>query len=109
MMCTGPTAVFGDGNEWRAWRTKRYTYAVFKSDGQELLFDNEKDPYQMRNLMGQPDYERIGAELKAAMYRKMEEIGDTFEHNSYYEKNWIENRIIKRTATLSPENCEDSL
>ncbi len=100
MMCTGPTAVFGDGNEWRALRTKKYTYAVFKSDGQELLFDDEADPYQMNNLIGNPDYAELAAKLKAEMYEKMNQIGDTFENNSYYEKNWVEDRLIKRTATI---------
>lgn len=100
MMCTGPTAVFGDGNEWRAYRTKKFTYAVFKSDGMELLFDNQNDPYQMHNLMENPAYNQTAAELKAKMYAKMEKIGDRFENNSYYEKNWVEDRLIKRTATI---------
>lgn len=103
MMCTGPTAVFGDGNEWRAYRTKRYTYAVFKSDGQELLFDDKEDPYQMHNLIFDPAGRKLADELKAKMYAKMDEIGDTFENNTWYEKNWVENRLIKRTATLRPE------
>jgi arylsulfatase A-like enzyme len=100
MMCTGPTAVFGDGNEWRAFRTRQYTYAVFKSDGQELLFDNKKDPYQMNNLIENSDYSGIVLSLKKQMWDKMNEIGDTFENNTYYEKHWIEDRLIKRTATL---------
>ncbi len=100
MMGTGPTAVFGDGNEWRAIRTKQYTYAVFKSDGQELLFDNIKDPYQMNNLVNEKAYETVKEELKASMWEKMRKIGDNFENNSYYEQNWIEDRIIKRTATI---------
>lgn len=103
MMGTGPTAIFGDGNEWRAYRTKQYTYAVFKSDGQELLFDDLNDPYQMNNLMDDPDYAQTAAELKVKMASKMEEINDTFENNSYYEKNWVEDRLIKRTATLRDE------
>lgn len=103
MMCTGPTAVFGDGNEWRAYRTKRYTYAVFKADGLELLFDNQEDPYQMRNLAQDPAHEQVVTELRAKMYGKMKEIGDGFEHNSYYEKNWVEDRLIKRTATIREE------
>lgn len=100
MMCTGPTAVFGDGNEWRAYRTKEFTYAVYKSDGQELLFNNVKDPYQMNNLAMEPEYAEKKEELKKLMWEKMNEIGDRFEHNSFYEKNWIEDRIICRTATL---------
>lgn len=101
MMCTGPTAVFGDGNEWRAYRTKQYTYAVFKSDGQELLFDNQADPYQMHNLIGEPGCEAIAVSLKEKMWAKMEAISDTFEKNTYYERNWVEDRRIKRTATLT--------
>ncbi len=100
MMCTGPTAIFGDGNEWRAYRTKQYTYGVFKSDGLELLFDNLTDPYQMRNLAEEPDYSALKEELKQKMWKKMNEIGDSFENNSYYEKNWVKDRKIVRTATL---------
>ena len=102
MMCTGPTAVFGDGQEWRAFRTKKYTYAVFKSDGQELLFDNQTDPLQMNNLIGKEAYQEVAEDLKHKMYAEMNRIGDNFEKNSYYEKNWIKDRIIERTATLNP-------
>lgn len=100
MMCTGPTAVFGDGNEWRAYRTKRYTYAIFKADGLELLFDNQEDPYQMHNLAGDMAHAQVAADLRARMLAEMERIGDTFENNTYYKENWVENRLIKRTATL---------
>ena len=100
MMCTGPTAIFGDGNEWRAYRTKQYTYAIFKSDGQEFLFDDKNDPYQMENLIDNKSYRETAEELKSKMYAKMNEIGDTFENNTWYEKHWVENRIIKRTAAL---------
>lgn len=99
MMCTGPTAVFGDGNEWRAYRTKRYTYAVYKADGRELLFDNMNDPYQMHDLSGDLAYASLMGALRDRMWAEMTRIGDTFEHNSYYEQHWIENRIILRTAT----------
>ena len=30
----------------------------------------------------------------------MDAISDTFENNTYYEQNWVEDRLIKRTATL---------
>lgn len=98
MMGTGPTAIFGDGHEWRAYRTKRYTYAVYLADGQEFLFDNEKDSKQMHNLIQNPSYTELAEELKGKMYQKMEEIGDAFEKNSYYEKNWVRDRKILRKA-----------
>lgn len=100
MMCTGPTAVFGDGQEWRAYRNGQYTYAIFKIDGMEFLFDNQADPLQMNNLIHDPAHSSIAEDLKKRMWAEMDRIGDTFENNTYYEKNWIEDRIIVRTATI---------
>lgn len=100
MMGTGATAAWEDGHEWRAFRTRQYTYAVYKSDGQELLFDNLADPFQMHNLMEDPAYAPVAAELRARMMAQMEKINDTFESSSYYEQHWVEDRIIKCTATL---------
>ncbi len=99
MMCTGPTAVFGDGCEWRAYRTKRHTYATFKQDGKELLFDNIADPYQMNDLSGDPACAALMRDLRERMRGRMALIGDNFERNSYYEAHWVEGRDIVRTAT----------
>ena len=56
MQNTGACAIWEDGYEWRALRSKQYTYAVLRVDGplprQELLFDNVADPLQMRDLAG---------------------------------------------------------
>ncbi len=98
MMGTGPTAIFGDGYEWRAYRTRSHTYAVYLADGQELLFDNERDPKQIHNLADDPEYAALKEELKRKMYEKMEKVGDTFEKNSYYERNWVCERKIRRKA-----------
>lgn len=95
MMGTGPTATYGDGHEWRAYRTKQYTYAVFKKGNKELLFDNLNDPYQMHDLADLPEYEELKARLRDEMYQKMEANKDKFRSNSYYRDTWIENRIIK--------------
>lgn len=48
----GHTFRWLDGFEWRAVRTKRFTYARYLRDGKELLFDNQQDPLQSRNLIG---------------------------------------------------------
>ncbi len=95
MMCTGPTAIFGDGNEWRAYRTRRYTYAIFKKDGKELLFDNKNDPYQTQNLVDDPEYQAIRQRLHNEMLLKMDSINDKFRSNSYYRDNWVCDRCIK--------------
>lgn len=48
---------------WRGVRTKRYTYAVTASDQNWLLFDNEKDPYQKKNVVNDPDYAEVKKQL----------------------------------------------
>lgn len=97
---TGACAVWGDGHEWRAIRDKRYTYAIFRSDLKEELYDNIADPYQMNNLANDPEYADLLAEMKEKMARKLDEINDKFDFASYYKENWVsEDRIILRTAT----------
>lgn len=103
MMVTGPTAAFGDGYEWRGYRTKEYVYATYKVDGKEFLFNHQEDPLELNNLAEDPVFKEVKEELKSKMYQKMAEINDNFELNSYYEKNWIENRLIKRTATINAD------
>ncbi len=95
MMGMGPAAMFGNGYEWRAVRTKKYTYAKYLIDSREYLFDNENDPYQMKNLAGNKDYYHIKAVLIAKMFGRMGEIGDKFEKNQYYKKNRIKKRIVQ--------------
>ena len=97
MMGTGPTATYGNGHEWRAYRTKQYTYAIFKNPEKELLFDNQNDPLQMNNLANEPTYANLKYRLKQEMFIKMEKNNDKFRDNSYYREHWIVNRIIKDT------------
>ena len=44
-------------------RTDRYTYVVYKETGEEELYDRRKDPYQLRNVAGDPAYARVKAKL----------------------------------------------
>lgn len=95
MMCCGPTAIYGNNREWRGYKTKQYTYAIYRSDKKEFLFDNINDPYQMNNLINNAEYKDILNKLKDNMHKEMERIGDDFEANSFYRRHWIKNRIIK--------------
>ena len=99
MQGMGAVAAWGDGYEWRAIRDKRYIYARYLSDGMELLFDHEADPYEMKNLADEPEYAEVKAELKRKLQAQMERVNDGFEHTSYYEHNWVKDRCIIRTAT----------
>ena len=99
-MCTGPTADFYDGHEWRAWRTKRFTYAQYLADGEEHLYDRESDPLQQVNLAGDARFSSTKAECRAAMLAEMAKINDEFCANTYYRDNWVtKDRLIVKTAT----------
>ena len=96
---TGACAAWDNGYEWRAVRSKQYTYAVYRQDGKELLFDNNQDPYQMTDLSQRSDHQSILNELKGKMKAKMDSLSDTFAESTYYRDKWTDgNRIILRGA-----------
>lgn len=94
MMGTGAVADWEDGHEWRALRSKRYTYAIYRVDGKEFLFDNIEDPYQMRNLVENPEYKDTLEYFRKMLKKKMSELGDVFEASTWYRDNWTKDRII---------------
>lgn len=100
LMGTGPTAVWGPGREWRGVRGKRYTYAIYRIDGKEFLFDNISDPLQLNNLAADPSCENVKLSLRMSMYAQMNKIGDGFWPNLKYRRLWTKKRRILRTATL---------
>jgi len=96
---TGACAAWEDGHEWRALRDKQYTYAIYRVDKAEILFDNKNDPHQMRNLADAPKYEALLAYFRSMLRRKMASLNDTFEACTWYRDNWTDgNRIITRGA-----------
>ncbi|MCA9883867.1 MAG: sulfatase-like hydrolase/transferase, partial [Anaerolineae bacterium] len=101
MQGMGATAIFEDGHEWRALRSKQYTYAVYLVDGKELLFDNLADPYQMCNLIDDPDHQATVEHFRQMLNERMNELNDTFEACTWYRDHWTDDRLILRTATLS--------
>ena len=75
------------GREYRGVRTVRYTY-VRTLNGPWLLYDNERDPYQLENLAGQAEYASIQSELEAALAGKLEETHDAFRPGGEYVAQW---------------------
>jgi arylsulfatase A-like enzyme len=63
---------------WRGLRTARYTYAR-SIDGPWMLFDNQADPYQLRNLVQDASTAQLREELDAALSDWMARLGDTLE------------------------------
>ncbi|MEZ5042825.1 MAG: sulfatase [Saprospiraceae bacterium] len=73
--------------EYRGLRTLRYTYTRDLS-GPWLLFDNEKDPYQMQNLVDEPAYEAIKRSLDQLLTEKLAANGDKFLPGLAYIEQW---------------------
>ncbi len=88
--CVTPFGQWGrnyGGVEYRGLRTSRYTYTR-KLDGPWLLFDNEKDPYQQNNLIGNPGYSKIQRKLERELKQKLRKNKDEFLPGEKYIKRW---------------------
>jgi len=97
---TGACASWEDGHEWRAVRTRGHTYARYRVDGRELLFDNLADPYQMTDLAGPDEHRELLECLRGKLADKMADLGDGFEASSFYRENWVsDGRVILKTVT----------
>jgi len=100
MQICGATAIWEDGHEWRALRDKRYTYAIYRVDGLELLFDNLADPWQMHDLSHDSAHVAVRDRFRQMLAGRMAELNDTFEACTWYRDHWTDgNRNILRSAT----------
>jgi hypothetical protein len=68
-----------DVPSYRGVRTRTHTYAV-QLDGRWCLYDNAKDPYQMRNLVHDPASQGLIKELDAALIAWSKSTGDPFPY-----------------------------
>jgi arylsulfatase A-like enzyme len=93
---TGACAAWEDGYEWRALRSKQYTYAIYRKDRKELLFDNLRDHYQLENLAERPEAAQTLDHFRALLKTRMQEMDDTFEASTWYRDHWTKDRIITR-------------
>jgi arylsulfatase A-like enzyme len=77
----------GDFDEYRGIYTSRYAY-VETLDGPSMLFDMENDPLQLNNLVNNPEYKELQAQLELSLRRELEEVGDEFMPRQYYIDKW---------------------
>lgn len=73
--------------EYRAIRTSRYTYGR-GLEGPWVLFDNDTDPYQMNNLVGQPEHAALARELEAQLQARLKLINDDFRPGPAHIAEW---------------------
>ena len=64
---------------WRGIRTQRWVYARWHGSEDVFLFDRERDPYEMDNLAGRPEFADVQASLEARLRQWMREVGDPFD------------------------------
>jgi arylsulfatase A-like enzyme len=65
---------------WRGTRTNRYTYVELEG-APWLLFDNQEDPHQLDNLIGDNGRSGLRSKLQAQMRGLMQEAGDTLSED----------------------------
>lgn len=98
MQGMGHTFEWKDGSEWRGLRDKRYTYAIYRCDRSELLFDNLADPYQIKNLASAQNHHNTLERFRAMLKNRMTELNDTFEACTWYRDHWMQARTVIRGA-----------
>jgi arylsulfatase A-like enzyme len=72
--------------EWRGVRTKTHTYVKLQNAGPWLLFDNKKDPYQMKNLVNSPAHKKLRDEMEARLKVLLEKAHDPFHTEKIMEQ-----------------------
>lgn len=75
------------GREYRGVRTRRYTY-VRDLGGPWLLYDNERDPYQLDNLCGKPEHAALQKAMEELLSQRLQQPHDTFLAAGDYIRNW---------------------
>jgi len=75
------------GKEYRGIRTARYTF-VRDLNGPWLLFDNEQDPFQQKNLAGLPEFSGLQSKLDRILTRKLDQATDQFLPGDDYLRKW---------------------
>jgi len=72
----------GDGTDdgWRGVRTSRYLYARYETKPW-LLYDLEKDPFEMHNLVDDPGSQGLLKEMESRLTAWMNQTGDSWKYD----------------------------
>ena len=93
--------------EYRGVRTSRYTF-VRNIAGPWLMFDNQDDPFQMRNLVDIAEHAELQKKLDGELQANLKKIGDEFRPKEYYLDKWgykvAEHGSISYTEAGSPQS-----
>jgi arylsulfatase A-like enzyme len=90
IQCASPFGEFTravGGKEYRGIRSRRFTF-VRDLEGVWLMYDNEKDPYQLYNVAGKPEYARDQEILELELKLKLVQVRDEFRPGAEYLAKW---------------------
>ncbi|HTM47349.1 MAG TPA: sulfatase-like hydrolase/transferase [Bryobacteraceae bacterium] len=73
--------------EWRGVRTATHTYVETRK-GPAELYDNRRDPYQMKNVVGAPEHSRQQSQLAGRLEQMLKQTADRFEPRENYWKRY---------------------
>lgn len=76
----GPYLASGVKQAWRAIRTEKYMYARHQSVPW-LLYDLEKDPHEMNNLVADPSALHLAQNMDAQLLQWMKKVGDSWSYD----------------------------
>ena len=65
----------GPGTDWRGIRTKEWSYAHHYS-GDWVMYNLKKDPYQLDNLINNPEYDSQKKKLRGQLSAMRKELGE---------------------------------
>jgi len=103
----GTNWITNGSGPWRGVRTKRYTYARKAETGKPwLLFDNENDPQQLKNLVADPSYAALVKKLDAKTDELLAAAGDPEDPLAIAElikKECMEQGFPVREKSLFPD------
>lgn len=89
------------GREYRGIRTQRYTY-VRTLAGPWLLYDNQADPYQQRNLVEDGDYAALREQLDSQLRAELKRHNDEFLPGQEYVRKWAYKTNAEGTVPYAP-------
>lgn len=87
VMSVAPFAGYHGGKAFRGIRTARYTY-VRGLDGPWLMYDNQADPYQMQNLVGDAAHAALQNELDGKLQAKLQQTDCAFRPPAQHLEEW---------------------
>ena len=64
-----------------------------------MLYDNQQDPYQLTNLVGDKAHLAIQADLDSRLRRRLSRMGDEFRPGMDYINRW--GYVVDDTKTMS--------